>query len=311
VQQTTSILAGGQVTRLTQRFSSVDGRRHSVDAEFAQSIAAPSSGESPGFEFPGQTSFATHAVPDSFSPFPNGPGSVIVLGNPVQAPAVSNPIGAITFSRPPVSADFVSSAGTRIATFLMRYTDTIPAGGSIEYDWSFSQAASAAGLGPIEAIERDRFATPSIFVINPRNRAVVRYPTVSVRGVASDAVGLSSVTVDSQRVALTAAGAFSALVRVRPGRNGILITATNDAGNAVTVPLTVTYKPLPCTVPRLRGRTLAAARAALEFAGCAAGRVTRVHSRHVRRGRVISSSPSAGARRPPGTRVALVVSRGR
>ena len=59
VRQTTRLLPGGQVARVTQRFTSVDGRSHTLDALFSQSVEAPDSGESPGFQFPGQGSFAT------------------------------------------------------------------------------------------------------------------------------------------------------------------------------------------------------------------------------------------------------------
>lgn len=68
--------------------------------------------------------------------------------------------------------------------------------------------------------------------------------------------------------------------------------------------------PRACVVPRLRGRTLRAARRRLAAADCRSGRVTRVRSR-LRRGAVVRSRPGAGARRPAGARVALRVSAGR
>jgi hypothetical protein len=67
----------------------------------------------------------------------------------------------------------------------------------------------------------------------------------------------------------------------------------------------------PCVVPNLRGRTLAASRAALARANCAVGRVTMRSSATVPKGRVISSSPRAGSRLANRARVNLVVSRGR
>ena len=73
--------------------------------------------------------------------------------------------------------------------------------------------------------------------------------------------------------------------------------------------------PLPpvvrCVVPRLRGRTLAGARAALARAHCRLGAVTRSYSTTVRAGRVMRQRPAAGMRRLRGTRVAVVVSRGK
>lgn len=66
-----------------------------------------------------------------------------------------------------------------------------------------------------------------------------------------------------------------------------------------------------CVVPNLRGRTLAAARAALTKAQCRVGRRKRAYSTKVKKGTVISQHPRAGTRVPQGTRVTLVVSRGR
>lgn len=66
----------------------------------------------------------------------------------------------------------------------------------------------------------------------------------------------------------------------------------------------------PVRVPRLAGRTLAAARRALRAVGLRVGTVRYRRSGAVRRGRVISQSPRAGLTRPKGTKVGLVVSRG-
>lgn len=66
--------------------------------------------------------------------------------------------------------------------------------------------------------------------------------------------------------------------------------------------------PVPCVVPRLKGKTLKAAKRLLLNAGCAAGRVTRRAS-SVRRGRVVSSRPAARRRVPAWTKVRLVVAR--
>jgi hypothetical protein len=312
VQQTSRLLPGGQVARVTQRFSSVDGRSHAVDLLFSQAVQAPSSGEIPGFEFPGQSSFATHSRPDSFAVFPGGPGSIIAIGNSSGfLPATSNPIGAITYNRPPTSIDFTSAKGMQTATFLMHYAATIPAGSSIVYDWSFSQASSSPALAILEAVERDRFALPTISISHPRNRAIVRSALIRVQGRAQDAVGISSVNVNGHGVPIVTGGAFVAAVRVRKGKNTIRATAVNDAGNTSSNVITVTYKPPPCKVPRLRGRTLTGARRALASHGCALGHVRRVHSRTVRKGRVVSSSLRAGTTRHNGTRVGLVLSRGR
>jgi len=66
-----------------------------------------------------------------------------------------------------------------------------------------------------------------------------------------------------------------------------------------------------CAVPDLRGETVSRASADLRSAYCRSGRVSKRFSSKVPRGRVIASVPQRGARLPNGSRVALVVSRGR
>jgi beta-lactam-binding protein with PASTA domain len=58
------------------------------------------------------------------------------------------------------------------------------------------------------------------------------------------------------------------------------------------------------------GQRLARARARIRARGCTTGRVRRARSRRAS-GIVLRQSPRAGARKPFGARVSLVVSRGR
>jgi len=100
--------------------------------------------------------------------------------------------------------------------------------------------------------------------------------------------------------------------RIVFARSGALYLVNVDGSNvrAITAPTTTTLAP-KCIVPKLVGKTLAAAKAALKKANCTVGKVTRARSRKVKAGRVISSKPKAGVSKPAGTAVTLVVSRGR
>jgi Tol biopolymer transport system component len=100
-------------------------------------------------------------------------------------------------------------------------------------------------------------------------------------------------------------------------RGSSLFLVNTDGSNVRELTATVTTTPptVPpvlrrCVVPKLAGRTLAAARTALRKANCKTGKVTRVKSKRIKNGRVISSKPKAGTTRPNGAAVALVVSRG-
>jgi hypothetical protein len=309
MSSTTSLLDGGTVARVDQTLTNTDSRPHQVDLLFAQSVTSQASGQVPGFEFPGQTSFVGHEAPDSFSAFPAGPSSIVVVSDSGAQPSATNPIGSITYNRPPASADFVSGNGDSVATFLMHYTDTLQPNATVAYDWSFVQSVSTDGLSSLEQIERDRFATPQVTIKHPARGGTTRHRKLTVSGAASDSVGLASLTVNAKPVTVSN-GLYSTSVRLKPGKNTITVKATNQAGNSATASVNVTYKPLPCTVPQLRGKTLRAARAALRRHGCGVGRTITVRSRQIRKGRIVGTRPKAGSKHEPFTKVRLYVSRG-
>ncbi|HXF99030.1 MAG TPA: PASTA domain-containing protein [Gaiellaceae bacterium] len=66
-----------------------------------------------------------------------------------------------------------------------------------------------------------------------------------------------------------------------------------------------------CLVPNVKGRPLAAAQAAITKARCAVGMVKQAFSSRVKQGRVISQRPAPGQYLVEGTKVSLVVSRGK
>jgi hypothetical protein len=305
----TSLYDGGQVARVGQTVKNVDDRTHTVDLLFGQSVSAPSNSAFPGFEFPGQETFAAHSAPDSYSAFPKGASSIIVLSDASSTPSVSNPIGAITYNHPPTSANFVSGPGSPTATFLMHYTATLRPGQSAAYDWSFSQSSGAGNLSELEQIERDRFVRPKLKISHPAKPVKTRRRRLTVSGSVSDAIGVRSVTVAGQPAKITGRR-FSTTIRLRPGRHRVQVRASNEAGNTRTASVTVTYNPRPCTVPALRGHKLAAARKALAAHDCRAGKVVRVRSRRVRKGRVVRTRPAAGVSHKPFWKVRLYVSAG-
>jgi alpha-galactosidase len=87
-------------------------------------------------------------------------------------------------------------------------------------------------------------------------------------------------------------------------------TTTNKISAYVQPDAVVLYRVTAapgCTVPRLLGKTLQAARASLNTAQCSLGRVTRRGARHARRGRVIAQTPPAGSHRHRGAKVEVVL----
>jgi hypothetical protein len=87
-------------------------------------------------------------------------------------------------------------------------------------------------------------------------------------------------------------------------------SAGTHVGPFVLTPAPPPPPAVQCVVPRVTGKTLAAARTALARSRCALGRVRKRRSR-VRKGRVVAQSVRPGTRRPRGSRVGLTLSRGR
>ena len=84
-------------------------------------------------------------------------------------------------------------------------------------------------------------------------------------------------------------------------------TLTMNGSHSVTA----TFAPVSCAVPQVERKVLAQARRAIVRAHCSVGRVTKAFSRTVKKGRVVSQRPAAGAHRAAGAKLTLVVSKGK
>ena len=118
---------------------------------------------------------------------------------------------------------------------------------------------------------------------------------------------------DGTRTTLAAEG-LVAPMSVAIGFDGDLYVSnrgvTPGAGEVVRIAAGDNLDETFCVVPRLSGKTLAAARTALARANCTTGRITRVRSRTVTSGRVVRSRPGAGTRLSYRSTVGLAVSLG-
>ena len=94
---------------------------------------------------------------------------------------------------------------------------------------------------------------------------------------------------------------------------GACAMALDDARSATATFNQVQSPPktVRCVVPNVKGKSLATAKARIAAAHCRTGKVTRAKSRSVATGRVVSQRPKAGTKLASGSKVSLVVSRGR
>jgi hypothetical protein len=129
--------------------------------------------------------------------------------------------------------------------------------------------------------------------------------TVSATADSDLAVSFSAAgkcTVRGRRVHLTGPGTCT-LTASQPGNADF--NAADDVSESFSI-----AKPV-CSVPRLTGKRLAAAKLALAQNRCRTGKVTHKSSRRTQKGRVISQSRRAGRSLPAGTKIDLVLGRGR
>jgi hypothetical protein len=99
-------------------------------------------------------------------------------------------------------------------------------------------------------------------------------------------------------------------VTANSGTGTTTTTATTTAATTTTATTTATPPAVRCVVPKVAGKTLAAAKAALRRAHCTTGKVTHVRSK-AKAGLVVSSTPRARASAKAGSAVALRVSLGK
>jgi hypothetical protein len=95
------------------------------------------------------------------------------------------------------------------------------------------------------------------------------------------------------------------------GTGACVVPLSADA--IVTATFTIPPKPpaQQCSVPKVKGKTLGAAKSALRNAHCSLGKVTKAYSAKVKKGRVISQRPAPGTTMANGSKVKLTVSKGR
>jgi uncharacterized repeat protein (TIGR01451 family) len=89
-------------------------------------------------------------------------------------------------------------------------------------------------------------------------------------------------------------------------------TETNPSNNSASATLKAAAAPAPppnCVVPKLKGTPVNVAKRALRLLNCKVGKVRHAHSKKIRKGRVIKTSPKAGTY-PGGKVVGLQVSSG-
>ena len=115
---------------------------------------------------------------------------------------------------------------------------------------------------------------------------------------------------DTIRISETFNVPLAALVQaVRQNRIHEMVARLNKLG--VPLKADAVFAPKPtCVVPKLKGRSLTAAKQAIRRAHCGIGRIRRAASHTVEKNHVISQKPKPNSRLKQGAKITLLVSKG-
>jgi Divergent InlB B-repeat domain/PASTA domain len=228
--------------------------------------------------------------------------------------------GSVTSSSGGIECGSVCSAPHAAAPVTLTAT---AAPGSSFAGWS----GDCSGTGPCTlTMSADRAATAT-FEIADQMPPVLVPPVVESdktltiaragRGtgtVTSSPAGISCGAVCAQTFAhstsVTLAAAASARSRFAGWSGACSGTGSCTVSLSEARSVTATFKPL-CVVPKLKGKTLRAAKLALTQAKCSVGKVTRAFSAQVRKGRVLAQKPRPGRKLAAGSKISLKLSKGK
>lgn len=307
---------GGQVVTMTDTWTSTNGAAHTVDLLYDDYVGLASSNAERGYELPGQTGFTPYTTGDSVAGPSAGPGSILVRTNlsaPDGDPAEG--VGAITFSNPPSAFRFTSNN-----EFEEHQVLQVPAGGSASLTYIYSVGYTVAAVEAEALAAQDRIEGPALAIASPATGTTVSSPTVTLAGIATSGSGIASLLVAGQPATLVPGGGWTSQVSLNPGANTINAVMVDGAGQVSQAQITVNYQPpagqppppppAACKVPKTKGKKQAAAEKAIRNAHCKVGKVKKQHSKKVKKGRVISTSPPAGRKLASGWKIELFVSSG-
>jgi hypothetical protein len=235
---------------------------------------------------------------------PVGGSSFQVVGHGGPHPLTSNAFNTFSVSIPVQAGDVIGTlipAGTEsdclfetgLLGDVVRYAEqNTPAGSTVNMGETYPEYrvnVSATVLPP-----------PAIASINPASGSIKGATVgitgsnfVSVTGVSFGAVPASGFTVNSEAQITAVAPPSKTLAKVP-------VTVTTVAGTATSLQ-PFAYE--GCKVPKLKGKTLKAAKKKIRKGGCKVGKVKKLGEATAKTGKVSKQSPKPGKLLPPGTKV--------
>jgi Glucodextranase, domain B/PASTA domain len=322
---------GGLQVTIVDRWKSVDGKAHTLDAIYQDSARSENSaiaGREGRQNFMWtQDGFATH-LPNTLIPLPASvPATMLVKtdGSTPDSGDNTNPIGAMVFGSTPSELRWTKpgDAMDKNAYWETRYQRTIPAGGEVSIAVGYAHDLTLTPVKSKAAALQTALTAPSVGIDSPADGSTIDAASAHVTGTAASVDGQATVTVNGVWAIVGSDGQWSADVPLSEGSNQIVAVASNRIGVTTTASVSVNRpaapaapaaatgvvaaKPIRCVVPRLRGKTLTTAKRLLKRAHCRLGKVVHKASTRVKPGRIVATRFKAGTRHPAGSRVRVTV----
>ena len=186
-------------------------------------------------------------------------------------------------------------------------TTAAPADAVVGYPELLSSTVSNGGLGasPITFIDHvpSGFTVSSVVTGSGTCSRSGQFVFCTISGLAAGKSGVVSVVATPM-----SSGTYTNAVAVAPS-SGTDPNPANDNASAALVVRSTSGAP-KCVVPKLKGTPVRAAKQLLHALGCVVGKVGHRHSKSIRKGNVIGTTPRAGTY-PGGKVVRIEVSSGR
>jgi hypothetical protein len=287
LNRTLRTVDGGRTVSITDTWTNSTAGDQQLDVEYMNYIDAY---DYPTLKFPGDDAFAVYGDGDAKTLPAQSTGTILARDSDFPDSIYQN-AGYLTYGTQPDEVRWTNGYNT----FVLHYARTIPANGSVTFRHAVGVARSTDTAAALGRLQEDTFEAPTVSISAPANGSTVKTKQVTVTGTAKDNVGVKSLTVNGQAVALGGDGSFSTPVTLNTGANTITAVATDGGGNSSQATSAVVYSPPAppkCRVPKVRkGSTLSSVKKKLVKANCKVGKIKKATSKSVKKGRVISVSP--------------------
>lgn len=295
----------GHLSSISDVFTSTDGHAHTLDLLWDNSQHFwGTSGNSAQveYEFPGQTTFATHVAGDAVTLPASAPGTILIRMHGAPDGATTTGQGAIVYDRPATDATFTAVA-TYSSEFTLHQTGAVPAKGSTRFRLAYVQDYKAANVASLAQTASAGFLETVSISRSGKGKGKVTSSPGGISCGKTCSHGYAYGTAVTLKARPAKGSRFERWFGACKGTRRCTIRPTGN------VKVSARFVLRRCVVPNVVGKTLKAARLALRRADCSLGAVTTVASATVKAGHVVSQKPRRGKLKLR-AKISLVVSTG-